>query len=152
MTAHNPDTREKLLELAERCEAATGPDAKLDEAIEKALPCSRRFAEDNPHAPPTQWNERGAAFHGARIGDCDNFDEYVSPHYTASLDAAMTLVPEGWETSIYIGGENANVQMETPAMRDEWFDEGGGPIDGTAPTPALALCAAALRAREEDRG
>lgn len=88
-------TGEPLLELAERCEKATGPSAKLDEAIEKALPCSRRFAENHPHAPPTRWNERGAAFHGARIGDYDNFDEYVSPRYTASLDAAMTLAVQG---------------------------------------------------------
>jgi hypothetical protein len=122
-----------LLQLAERCEKATGPDRELDAEIAEAV----------------------GAKHGRETGWCnsENGDYYVidecAASYTASLDAAMTLVPEGWETSIYIGGENANVQMETPAMRDEWFDEGGGPIDGTAPTPALVLCAAALRAQNE---
>lgn len=61
----------------------------------------------------------------------------------AFLGAAMMLVPEGWETAIYLGGENANVQMETEAMRQriDFF-----PIDATAATPALALVSAILLA------
>ncbi len=124
-----------LIALAERCEKATGPDRELDRLIVLALGADvERIA--------------GSAADGSQDGFVDR--KGVLPKgfaYTASLDAAMTLVPEGWETAIYLGGERANVQMETQAMRDSWFDEGGGPIDGTAPTPALALCAAALRAR-----
>ncbi len=87
-----------LLELAERCEAATGPSYVLDLEIAEVI-------------APTElaWQ----------------------PPYTASLDAAMMLVPDhdGW----IIMGNSAKV---------------GRQISGAA-TPALALCAAALRARHE---
>ena len=61
------------------------------------------------------------------------------------LAAAMMLLPEGWETAIYLGGVNTNVQMETEAMRSgmEYFS----PIDATASTPALALIAAIAQSK-----
>jgi hypothetical protein len=63
----------------------------------------------------------------------------------AYLDAALMLVPEGWETAIYLGGENTVVQMETEAMRQRMYFY---PIEGLGATPALAICAAILRAKE----
>jgi hypothetical protein len=61
--------------------------------------------------------------------------------YTASLDAAMTLVPEGAKAATVnwcpYGSGVAEVYLGNP-----------GPMFGTeAATPAIALCAAALRAR-----
>jgi hypothetical protein len=118
--------RGELLALAERCEAATGPDRELDGDIFCAL----------GHAPFIE---------GA-------YCAYRSPAYTASLDAAMTLVPEGWR---WMAGHR-----EFSHARG--YVENGGPafvgvgtrrnpnrlwFETTAATPALALTAAALRAR-----
>ena len=57
-----------LLQLAERCENATGPDRELDCDIHAKL-----VGAPHRHQIPSTW-----------------------PLYTASLDAAMQLVPEGW--------------------------------------------------------
>lgn len=58
--------------------------------------------------------------------------------FTASLDAAMTLVPEHSNTNINIGPSGAHaVKIVCP----------GGEGIGIAATPALALASAALAAR-----
>jgi hypothetical protein len=60
--------------------------------------------------------------------------------YTTSLDAAVTLVPEGMEWTI----THKNRDLDRPSVfvgrSLDWSSE-------DASTPALALCAAALRAR-----
>jgi hypothetical protein len=94
-----------LLELAERCEKATGPDVDLDLDISEAT------------------------------GGWKALATWKGVSYTASLDAAMTLVPDGQNFNLFWRAE-----------------EGAGfaGVDGSstkAATPALALCAAALRAR-----
>jgi hypothetical protein len=66
----------------------------------------------------------------------------VSKPFTASLDAAMSLVPEGCMAAIVRfsnGTGRANLHKGA--------DVGGEGIDARAATPALALTAAALRAR-----
>jgi hypothetical protein len=108
-----------LLKLAERCEQASGPDLDLSHDIARAL-----------------------------VGHSG----YKYQPYTASLDAAMTLVPEGWQgdrLSWWAGCEASCVLIETHLVGDEWVREAGwlGRVEGEAATPALALCAAALRAR-----
>lgn len=55
----------------------------------------------------------------------------------ASLDAALTLVPEGWDWVINSDGA---CTLEHP-------DHAVPLVEAFAATPALALCAAALRAR-----
>ncbi len=104
-----------LLELAERCEAATGPNFQLEQDI-----------------GGTVFPERGAITH---------------PPYTASLDAAMTLVPEDAFWRLGHDGDGADPsefrsQVIVPKM-------GGADARGVALAcaPALALCAASLRAR-----
>jgi hypothetical protein len=104
-----------LLELAERCEKATGPDRRLDFGILKAT-CTERE-------------------------ECLYVNGKPEPRYTASLDAAMTLVPEG-RGLIYKRHGIKNVWRVQILSGD-----GNTFIDGDAATPALALCAAALRAR-----
>ena len=68
-------------------------------------------------------------------------------HFTASLDAAMGLVPEGWWLfHIYVSPE------EMPGDRFKasvYNDQSIYAASGRASTPALALTAAALRARAE---
>lgn len=62
------------------------------------------------------------------------------PDYLGSLDAAMTLVPNGlhWSVGFDTQGNRALIS-KSGSMKVE---------TGKAATPALALCAAALRARE----
>lgn len=99
-----------LLELAERCEASTGPDQALDRDIQRAV------APDD-----------------------------LMQHYTASLDAAMTLVPEGWWGCIEQERPTRDCEASlSPPVSEPW---GPRSINTSAATPALTLCAAALRAR-----
>ena len=58
--------------------------------------------------------------------------------YTSSIDAALTLVPAGWHVShAYWGASRAHFNLTK---------EMGVFAEGRAPTPALALCIAALKA------
>jgi hypothetical protein len=102
-----------FLALAERCEQAAGPDAGLDLAIWKALSEMPGFKHPSPI-----WR----------------FD------VTGSLDAAVTLVPEGWTWARFNSGAVECMTLNGP----------GGSIlfeRGQGTSTALALCAAALRAR-----
>lgn len=135
-----------LTELAERLENSPGPDRELDWAIIQAKFPGAKL--------PQAGFYHGLFDHGGGHFRLRDF------RYTASLDAAMTLVPEGdadtmfsatiWagKTPPNFGGSAARVFRY---VRDEEA-EGGWAIvaDGTitrAATPALALCAASLRAR-----
>lgn len=80
-----------LKSLIERVEAASGPDRELDTEVFRAI-----------GAPvPFQWFNKVAALSYdekqkcwiAPIGDMQL--RYEPPHYTASLDAVMALMPEG---------------------------------------------------------
>lgn len=66
--------------------------------------------------------------------------------FTSSIEEANKLVPEGWEVSLYWGYPNSKpeAQLENQAIRDVF----GVPVVGQAATPAIALCAAALRAND----
>jgi len=73
------------------------------------------------------------------------------PHLTASIDAAMMLVPEGWHTRL------ATEDRHSHSWR--WELRGGFGVNAgaRAATPALALTAASLRAkahilREQNHG
>lgn len=116
-----------LLELAKRCEQATGPDRELDEAIQAALAGAeiewQEYAQKNAYHCGTRW---------INIGE-------IKP-YTASLDAAMELVPEGMHGQVQFGNRPG-----------AWVGHEGtdAPDFNVAVTPALALCAAALRARAQ---
>ncbi len=65
------------------------------------------------------------------------------PAYTTSLDAALTLVPEGCEWEVYGGDKQAVAVI---------YVSGPKYVDGRAPTPALAMCIAALKARPNEGG
>lgn len=76
----------------------------------------------------------------------------TSPPYTASIDAALTLVPEGNEGA----GVEWNVESWTgngihaPHIRATAWVAGAKRAYGA--TPAIALCIASLRARSADNG
>lgn len=107
-------TAETLLKLAERCEWMDGADLRLDSEIDVAV---GRAVDPDPRFPP---------------------------HYTACLDVARTLVPEGAQFGC--GSKDATGRAWA------WVGQKGGPMNsgeeiGAGTTPALALTAAALRAR-----
>lgn len=64
--------------------------------------------------------------------------------YTTSLDAALSLVPEGANWLIGTGGVSDDPD---PYRADVHYDKEVGWGNGLANTPALALCIAALKAR-----
>jgi hypothetical protein len=108
-----------LLDLAELCEKATGLDRLLDGEI---------------------WREA----HGLTVYDVLTPEGEISvsvPYLTASLDAAMTLVPEGW-----VWRHEPTKHVPHLASVAPRHSHGGysGHSDHSA---CLALCAASLRAR-----
>lgn len=70
---------------------------------------------------------------------------------TQSIDAALTLVPDGFEWCLeYQAGHHVSCESECmiaiAKLGDPCFD-----WEATAATPALALCAAALKARQQEQ-
>ena len=65
---------------------------------------------------------------------------YYAPEYTASIDAALTLVPEGfnWTVDGFPSG---------PACASCYLADAGGQLHDGA-TPAIAICIASLKARQ----
>ncbi len=123
--------RDMLLRLAERVEAASGPDRELDKSILRLI-----------DQPRVQYMERSAAEMRDALRDRGlwearghTVEEHcnTSPRYTASLDAGMTLV-----------GDDCWRVEDPPLAGPRAFV---GDAEGYAATPALALCAASLRAR-----
>ncbi len=119
-----------LNELADRCEAASGPDKELDWAIEAAV---------------GDWENLGGA-RKRHKGTGEVRTGYVDPQhpYTASIDSAMTLIPGGMDF-----GCGRGIELEIGPSKEvchAWVGEGSGDLV-FAETPALALCAAALRAK-----
>lgn len=119
-----------LIELAERCEAATGPDRELDAEIRAVFGHHWDYAAD--------WGSRENCRPVARA-------------YTGSLDAALMLVPEGW--FVYGMGEGVTPIIrrgDTHKRMDFWAEvqreQGGFLRKARAQTLSLALTAAALRA------
>jgi len=127
--------RTTLLALAERCEQATGPDGMLDYKI--ALAAGYRF-EMREYEKRKRWRDSK----GVRCSGLTT--DGAPPRFTASLDAAVMLVPEGWRWS-----------LNWAHYARLWLDAGPGkpPHDTVqchqCATPALALCAAAIRALGE---
>lgn len=64
------------------------------------------------------------------------------PRYTTSIDAALTLVPEGWRVDCCWEDAGGTWMFDLIAR-----NKSGTTGQCRAPTPALALCIAAMRAR-----
>lgn len=118
-----------LLELAQRVEAAEGPDRGLD-ALISAMQI--RAISETRFKTVQAW------------ADTAIFNRWNFPHYTSSLDAAMQLVPERWRLD-HLGEKRivpGFIATVSPKM-----DIDGDAFGGEAATPALALTAACLRAK-----
>lgn len=74
-----------------------------------------------------------------------NYRPRPLPAFTTSVDAALTLVPEGWSCLLAFGPNGAVCDIHTKPLGDP---AGFWPGHATAATPAIAIVLAALRARE----
>lgn len=119
--------------LAERIEALEGPCREMDAEIALAV-----HDWCKPHTPTTE---------GPRFPLENKYGSPFFPQpYTSSLDAAMTLVPETAEWGV-------KTEHDSPNHYAWVKHEDGDLCDARdASTPALALCAAALRAQEATNG
>ncbi|SHK23846.1 hypothetical protein SAMN02745194_04521 [Roseomonas rosea] len=125
-------------DLAARLEAAEGASRELDEAIMHAL-----FDREERHIGAEEEQDDGSwAPVKDRVWVNRTTGKWVSTHalnFTSSLDAALTLLPEGGEWSRHRGAnDRMTMAVWAPGMVS---------IYAQAATPALALAAAALRAR-----
>ena len=135
---------DELRALAERVAASTGPDRALDAAISAAVRLD---------AVP-EWARMWA---GEWRGDDDGTvhmihgDGSLGPHlkarkWTVSLDAAMTLVPEGLAFTV---GQNVHHRYWVASVNEldaDGYPQSTGCSDASR-SPALALTCAALLAR-----
>lgn len=117
--------KQSLLDLADRVEKAEGPDRELDAEIARTLDLLGTYRADF-----LGWDDVGHAIY--RAGP---------HHYTSSIDAALSLVPANMDYVI------RRRFVHVFNMVDERVD-----YEAYAPTPALALCAASLRALSEGVG
>lgn len=100
-----------MADLIERLEKATEPEWELDAAIARLDDIREAF------------------------GDCA--DDEVPP-YTSSIDAALTLVPEGCKWLV----QDLGIGFEACT-----YPRKGVPCAAKGAAPAIALCIAALKAR-----
>lgn len=145
-----PMAEDELRVLADRCEAATGPDRELDARIWCVVGVGSPYNAENcwlaATVRPPEMEAAGINLSGwldRYPGEAAAYARsYNVPDYTASLDAAMTLVPEGCTLQMdNVDGPWARIH--TPERRHPSPES-----QETASLP-LALCAAALRARAE---
>lgn len=122
-----------LSSLIERIGKSEGADRDVDLLVDLfARPDQwAQVCHDAPSSVSTQW--------------CDD-DEL--PRYTASIDAAMTLVPEHslfTVRTLWDDSKTAGLAVVSRYEGERRFCM--GEHQSVAATPALALCAAALKAR-----
>lgn len=120
-------------DLIERLEKATGPDRGLDADIASYVgwtpsPGYRRCSDNS-------WRR---VIPGHTESDAINSVTW-SPEFTCSIDAALTLVPEGFACEVrrYSSGNGLAKVWHKDGQR---FAENGT-------TPTIALCITALKAR-----
>ena len=114
-------------DLIKMLEAAEGSNRELDERIMDAVYGPREVHLNLGGQQTTAWKIRPGVWMG------------IAPEGTRSLDAALTLIPEGFEWMIRGGW--AKLWRPSPDFeaRIDW--------EGSGATPAIALCIAALKAR-----
>jgi len=139
--------RATLLVLASRVEAASGPHDVLDEAIMGAI-----FRRENRFIGTEEEQDDGTWM---RVPDAvwvdPTTDKWASTHarrFTTDLDAAASLVPEGWQ---WLGGNfphpNATCYPIAGGLTASSGDDDEAP---RACSVAAALTAAALRALAQE--
>ncbi len=126
----------ELEALAKRCEAVAGPNRDLDVAIAVAVDWRWDDWEEGEATARGQAEKHGLSWLVGRATEGMNSMWRNIPRVTASLDAAMALVPEGFDWIIGRTNDGLTCHAEVGGRGDEFMR--------FAATPALALCAAAL--------
>lgn len=119
-----------MKDIIGRLEKATGPDRQLDAAIGEALFGHHRIE----HEAATNWDSSWS-----ELVDGDGKPVLELLAYTASLDAALTLAPKGSSIHAHIFTHYDGAVSEV---------EVGAGKKGQSTIPAIAVCIAALKARE----
>lgn len=131
-------------DLIARLEKADGPDRGLDSHIYLATRGRGGFDPEYKHSIFSsnlpEWCRTGEI---GRVAD-----NYEIPHYTASIDTALTLVPEGWAPAIdlYVLSDEPGGNVWRTFVRN-YDDARLLVLHATAQTAALSTCIAALKAR-----
>lgn len=132
--------------LLEKLESATEGSRELDAAVYNAFPELGRIAV---RLPMEQW--KGRFDDGWRTKRSDQDDKYPEQlkQYTSSIDAAQTLLGRQYTWRIQVDEPHGDAEA--------WVEKSAGDFGGIladdtrsfAPTAALALCIAALKARNQ---
>lgn len=145
-------TRQALLDLAARCEAATGADRAIDGSVYAYLTRGQPYVIGNEPGRFPQKPIMGERADVMReMPNADGAEYICAPAYTASLDAAMTLVPEGWRNRLLDASVECRFAWMLQGPQIQW-EEGLAPqfASGVGKTPALALTAACLKALAQE--
>lgn len=127
-----------MSDLIERLEKATGPDRRIDATIHEAV--ERPFVME---------------FFAEYSTEQTRNLSYV-PSYTSSIDAALTLFPDGWFGRVEprFHSDDGCVSWLAYGLKPDWSkwhphdDEAWITlVDARAQKSAIALCIAALKAR-----
>ena len=113
-----------MSDLIARLEALTGPDREVDEAIACLI------AQPHPK-------------HGKPIG------MLYCARYTSLIDSALVLLPPGWEAHTLAfpqgAGRSYGFEIYPPSGHAAWKN---GSVIGRGANAAIAICVAALMARQ----
>ena len=138
-----------MSDLIERLEAATEGSRELDCRVWHAAAGKGQPLKEI--GPPTYKKTRFFCNPNPKV-EWIGYDLLrIAEPYTTSLDAALSIVPEGWAFAKLGLAWAMGWDTEPPNML---VCELGGPVEGEhgiGHTPALALCIAALKARKEDK-
>lgn len=140
--------RSALLALASRCEQLTEPDRELDAKIAVAL-----FGGEIIWKTANWTMDPYPVRRVQNLAYIGGYQNAAIPAYTASMDAAVTLLPAEQPRNLRPGTWWWMLETWPDECRASVHYENGDPAvleeSAKAATPALALCAAALRARAE---
>jgi hypothetical protein len=132
-----------LLELAARVEGLQGPDREVDARIAHAI----KWRWDAWEEGDIRIEDRPLEYVIDRVQNSHNSIWRNLPRYTASVDHAMSLVPEGWGYGLDYApsGSGLRFTLGSPDLEPVF-------VNGEAMTLPRAITAAALRARAHGGG
>jgi hypothetical protein len=133
-----------LESLIERLAALSGPDRRLDAEIA----CAIKFPHLRPAEPDDhKEHQRGYLPSAGNIWCPTGF--LMADSYTSSIDAALTLVPEGLGIALDTRPHSQVTKLGSEALAWCSEDRDVPSVAVLGRTPAIALCIAALRARAQ---
>ena len=142
--------RATLEALLARVLEGEGPDRELDAEIVAAF--TRGVVGLGDETPDENWRNRLCRWEPPRVWA----DSWLPvPKYTESLDAALTLVPEGWGWTVFDADPvrrnppGAFLVDNTYSPPDDPFEYDRPVVEASAATPPRALIAACIKARME---